>query len=863
MLFNATYAEELRVAAVEGQKLINFDIETSSKEQRRGNIYKGFITRVEPSLEACFVDYGMGKQGFLPFKEIDYRYLPEINGQKIREFGKLPLGTELIIQVEKDERGNKGAALTSYITLPGRYLVLMPNNSRAGGISRRIDGEERDELKALMAQLDIPSGMSIILRTAALGRVIEELQWDLTYLLKLWSAVGSAAEEQKGAFLIYQESSLVIRSIRDHFSPDISEILIDTEEVYTQACQFMAHVMPNFADRIKLYRDDVPLFSRFQIEHQIESAYSRTVNLPSGGAIVIDHTEALTSVDVNSAKANKGADIETTAFLTNIEAAEEIARQLRLRDLGGLVVVDFIDMENPRNQRELENHFKNQLSLDRARIQMGKLSKFGLLELSRQRLQASLDESSTIACPRCAGVGSIRGIESSALHVLRIVQEEAVKNSQLSALHVQLPVDVATYLLNERRDDVAKIEVRMKVKIILIPNIHLDTPNYKIKKLTYDALDGNIYKSSYNLVEVPEETLAYKTGAKRSEAMLNKQPLVQNISATEPAPFIDLHKSKSLFSGIIKKIGELFAPKVSNPAPGRITNRPALATENRNKFKRDESGVRNSAASERRERSVSTTSTSGVSTTKSRPVQVAKSNSRIQTVRQTPTSANSSGASLARPAVATKVERAPERERNPERMERNPERMERNPERNERSPNSRQNSSSRDLRSAPGVQVRVPGAQVRVATAAPSRVPPVAAAAPVAPSVAPTATAPSAAGMQQVQTVALANPKLNVAEPSTGNQVIFAAGSTGAAARTVLSTAVQSTSDQLGNALPVRTVKIEPIDLGGFELVATKQELLKQKEDVRIEHGRRFSDVVSTEKVIDPGIQYEIVETKV
>jgi ribonuclease E len=404
MLFNATYAEELRVAAVEGQKLINFDIETSSKEQRRGNIYKGFITRVEPSLEACFVDYGTEKQGFLPFKEIDYCYLPEINGQKTREFSKLPLGTELIVQVEKDERGNKGAALTSYVTLPGRYLVLMPNNSRAGGISRRIEGEERDELKSVMAQLEVPHGMSVILRTAALGRVIEELQWDLTYLLKLWSAIRGAAEEQGGSFLIYQESSLVIRSIRDHFSPDISEVLIDTEDVYNQARQFMAHVMPNFADRIKLYRDDVPLFSRFQIEHQIESAYARTVNLPSGGAIVIDHTEALTSVDVNSAKANKGADIEATAFLTNLEAAEEIARQLRLRDLGGLVVVDFIDMENTRNQRELENHFKNQLGYDRARIQMGKLSKFGLLELSRQRLQASLDESSSIAyCTRRSG----------------------------------------------------------------------------------------------------------------------------------------------------------------------------------------------------------------------------------------------------------------------------------------------------------------------------------------------------------------------------------------------------------------------------------------------------------------------------
>ncbi|MDD3266353.1 MAG: Rne/Rng family ribonuclease [Burkholderiales bacterium] len=617
MLFNATYSEELRVAAVEGQKLINFDIETSSKEQRRGNIYKGFITRVEPSLEACFVDYGTDKQGFLPFKEIDYKYLPDVNGQRSRDLSKIPLGTELIIQVEKDERGNKGAALTTYITLPGRYLVLMPNNSRAGGISRRIEGEERDELKSLMSQLVIPGGMSIILRTAALGRVVEELQWDLTYLTRLWGMVVEASKD-KGAFLIYLESSLVIRSIRDHFSPDISEVLIDTPDVYQQAKKFMSLVMPTYADRIKLYNDDVPLFSRFQVEHQIESAYSRAVTLPSGGVIVIDHTEALTAVDVNSAKANKGADIETTAFLTNLEAAEEVARQLRLRDLGGLVVVDFIDMENQRNQRDLENHFKNQLSVDRARIQMGKLSKFGLLELSRQRLQASLDESTTITCPRCDGVGSIRGIESGALHILRIIQEEAVKHSHtLSGMHVQLPVDVATYLLNERREDVAKIESRMRVKIVLVPNVHLTSPHYKIKKLTHDVYDSNFAKSSYNLVEVPEETLGYKSVTKKGDSG-SKVPAIQEMNH-EPAPLI-INKNSSFFGELFKKLGSLFANEPRKPEhPVRRNHNNRNNRNNTKSFDGNDKNGRNNR------------NESGVRT---RPVTTAKQNNKVQTVRQ-------------------------------------------------------------------------------------------------------------------------------------------------------------------------------------------------------------------------------------
>jgi ribonuclease E len=571
MLFNATYPEELRVATVEAQRLINFDIETTSKIQYRGNIYKGIITRVEPSLEACFVDYGVEKQGFLPFKEIDPNYLPE--SARPRNFAKLTEGTELIVQIEKDERGNKGAALTTYVSLPGRYLVLMPNNSRAGGISRRIDGEERDELKAVLSQIEVPNGMSVIARTAALGRTNEELQWDLSYLCKLWEAIKTAASTHRGSFLIYQESSLVIRSIRDHFSPDISEILIDKEDVYEQAKQFMAHVMPDFVNKIKLYHDDVPLFSRFRIEHQIESAYGRIVSLPSGGSVAIDHTEALTAIDVNSGRANKGSDIEVTALNTNLEAAEEVARQLRLRDLGGLIVVDFIDMENTRSQRELENYFRQQLSLDRARIQMSKLSKFGLLELSRQRLQASLEESTTIPCPRCSGIGSIRGTESTAVHILRIIQEEAVTNNNyLSAMHVQLPVDVATYLLNEKRDDVTKIETRMKVKIVLIPNIHIESPHYKIRKLASDGYNSSFRKTSYDLVEAPDENqLSYQSnenGSKREAP----NAMVKNIAHQHPGPTKGKTLIRSLFSKAIQLLSDSFN---KNPSSTTTTKKPA------------------------------------------------------------------------------------------------------------------------------------------------------------------------------------------------------------------------------------------------------------------------------------------------
>ncbi len=534
MLFNATQAEELRVAIVDGQKLVDLDIESAAKEQRKSNIYKAVITRIEPSLEACFVDYGTERHGFLPFKEISAQYLKD-GGGRGRVLEQLKEGQELIVQVDKDERGNKGAALTTYISLAGRYLVLMPNNPRGGGVSRRVEGEERNELRDAINGLDVADGMSVIARTAGIGRSTEELQWDLNYLMQLWRAVEDAAKIQSGAYLIYQESSLVIRAIRDYFSPDIGELLIDTEAIFEQAQQFMGHVMPGNVSRVKLYHDDVPLFSRFQIEHQIETAYARTVPLPSGGAVVIDHTEALVSVDVNSARATKGSDIEATAFNTNLEAADEVARQLRLRDLGGLIVIDFIDMESTKNQRDVEIRLRDALKYDRARIQLGKISRFGLMELSRQRLRPALAESAHIPCPRCHGVGHIRGTESTALHILRILQEEAMKDNTAQVV-AQVPVDVATFLLNEKRNDVLTIETRFKVNVLLVPNKHLETPNFTVERLRHDELNHNDpLPLSFDMVARPEEVDPIK--AKKDEAAEPRQePVVKGIAPAQPAP---------------------------------------------------------------------------------------------------------------------------------------------------------------------------------------------------------------------------------------------------------------------------------------------------------------------------------------
>src|SRR5471032_857834 len=540
MLFNATQQEELRVAIVDGQKLIDIDIETAGREQRKGNIYKGVITRIEPSLEACFVNYGEDRHGFLPFKEVARQYFKDgVDMRSARIQDALREGQELIIQVEKkEERGNKGAALTTFISL-GRYLVLMPNNPRGGGVSRRIEGDERQELRETMAQLDLPEGMSIIARTAGIGRSAEELQWDLNYLMQLWRAVEAASQSGVAGkpMLIYLESSLVIRAIRDYFQPDIGEILIDTTEIHDQASAFMDIVMPDNLSKVKRYHDDVPLFSRFQIEHQIETAYSRTVPLPSGGAIVIDHPEALVAIDVNSARSTKGADIEETATRTNLEAADEVARQLRLRDLGGLIVIDFIDMESAKSQREVEQRLKDALKHDRARVQMGKISRFGLMELSRQRLRPALSEGSHVTCPRCNGTGHIRDTESSALQVLRIIQEEAMKENT-AAVHDQVPVEVTAFLLNEKRAEINKIESRFKVNVVLIPNKHLETPHYKLERLRHDDTRLDEPRASWKMAEEAAHELESETGySKRTEEIKPKQEaMVKGITPASPAP---------------------------------------------------------------------------------------------------------------------------------------------------------------------------------------------------------------------------------------------------------------------------------------------------------------------------------------
>ena len=534
MLINATQTEERRLAIVEGQKLLDYEIEIEGREQRKGNIYQAVVTRVEPSLEACFVDYGEDRHGFLPFKEISKQYFASgVSISQARIQDVIKEGQTLVVQVEKEERGNKGAALTTFISLAGRYVVLMPNNPRGGGVSRRIEGEDRQELKAALDQLEYPNGMSIIARTAGIGRAPEELQWDLNYLLKLWSAVDGATTGGKGAFLIYQESSLVIRAIRDYFNSDIGEILIDTDDIYEQAHQFMNYVMPEHGHRVKRYSDDTPLFSRFQIEHQIESAYARTVQLPSGGAIVIDHTEALVSVDVNSARAIKGGAIEETATRTNLEAAEEVARQARLRDLAGLIVIDFIDMDEARNRRDVENRLRDALRQDRARVQFGSISKFGLLEMSRQRLRPALSEGASIPCPRCGGSGHIRDTESSALQILRIIQEESMKDNTAAVL-VQVPVEVASFLLNEKRTEITKIELQQRIHVLLVPNKSLDTPQYKLERLKHDDTRLDNLQASYTLAEEVDDVA---TVTRRSQERANKQePIIKGVLRDEPMP---------------------------------------------------------------------------------------------------------------------------------------------------------------------------------------------------------------------------------------------------------------------------------------------------------------------------------------
>src|ERR1700719_1669306 len=508
MLVNATQKEELRVALVDGQKLFDLSIELPSREQKKANVYKGRISRVEPSLEACFVDYGAQRHGFLPLKEVSREYFrqqPQGGRMNIREL--LSEGQDLIVQVEKEERGTKGAALTTFVSLAGRFLVLMPNNPRAGGVSRRIEGEDRDQMREVMNQLQIPDGMGAIVRTAGVGRSVEELQWDLDNLKVQWEQIDAAAKDRSAPFLVFRESDAVTRSMRDYLSDDVGEVLVDSQAAFQKAQEYMQRFMPADAQRrLKLYTDDIPLFTRFQIESQIESAYAHKVQLPSGGSIVIDYTEALVSIDINSARATRGGDIETTATNTNLEAADEIARQLRIRDIGGLIVIDFIDMEATKNEREVEDRLRDEMKMDRARIQIGRLSRFGLLEMSRQRLRPSLGETSHMVCPRCVGIGSIRSVESMTLAVLRLIGEE-LRKDRTARVIAQVPVAVATYLINEKREWLRTLEDKSEAELIIVPNENIQTPGYSIRRVREDELQLPGHKqATYLMPSAPEIT---------------------------------------------------------------------------------------------------------------------------------------------------------------------------------------------------------------------------------------------------------------------------------------------------------------------------------------------------------------------
>jgi ribonuclease E len=537
MLINATQPEELRVALVDGQRLYDLDIENRTRLQKKSNIYKGKITRVEPSLEAAFVEFGADRHGFLPLKEIAreyfYRKPPGDNEGRMKIKDVVKEGTEIIVQVDKEERGNKGAALTTFISLAGRYMVLMPNNPRAGGISRRIDGDDRTELREALSALEIPNGMGVIIRTAGVGRSAEELQWDLNYLLQLWEAITTANSEVKAPALLFQESNVIIRAVRDYLREDVDQVLIDSEDAYKQATDFVSLVMPQYKNRIKMYQDNIPMFNRFQIESQIETAFQREVRLPSGGSIVIDPTEALVSIDINSARATRGSDIEETALQTNLEAADEIARQLRLRDMGGLVVIDFIDMLAPRNQRAVENRVRDALAIDRARVQVGRISRFGLLEMSRQRLRPSLGETSAIVCPRCNGQGTIRDTKSLALSILRLLEEEAIKERSVEVRAI-VPVDVAAYLLNEKRAALSEIEQVTKSRVLVIPNPNFETPHFEVQRLRDDEVEGD-HEVSYNIdIAVPDTEAISDT---HSADIPIQRAAVQSIAPTAaPAP---------------------------------------------------------------------------------------------------------------------------------------------------------------------------------------------------------------------------------------------------------------------------------------------------------------------------------------
>jgi ribonuclease E len=595
MLVNATQEEELRVALVDGQKLFDLSIDLPSREQKKANVYKARISRIEPSLEACFVDYGAQRHGFLPLKEVSkeyFRQTPQGGRMNIREL--LAEGQEVIVQVEKEERGNKGAALTTFISLAGRFLVLMPNNPRAGGVSRRIEGEDRDQMREVMSQLKIPDGMGAIVRTAGVGRSAEELQWDLDNLKVQWEQIEAAAKDRAAPFLVFRESDAVTRAMRDYLSDDIGEVLVDSQAAFQKAQEYMQRFMPADAQRrLKLYTDDIPLFTRFQIESQIESAYAHKVQLPSGGSIVIDYTEALVSIDINSARATRGSDIETTATNTNLEAADEIARQLRIRDIGGLIVIDFIDMESSKNQRDVEDRLRDAVKMDRARIQIGRLSRFGLLEMSRQRLRPSLGESSHIVCPRCVGIGSIRSVESMTLAVLRLIGEE-LRKDRTARVIAQVPVSVATYLINEKREWLRTLEDKSEAELIIVPNENIQTPEYSIKRVRDDEMElPEQRQATYLMPTAPEVAEPGTQERKPPQEAAVVAPLMPATSApmgaqpaTASAPAARAHGG---FWSRFKRMlaGEPTTPQAPEPAPEVSAPRAARAPRRDDGQRRD------------------------------------------------------------------------------------------------------------------------------------------------------------------------------------------------------------------------------------------------------------------------------------
>ncbi|SET48681.1 ribonuclease E [Thalassotalea agarivorans] len=605
MLINATQSEELRVALVDGQQLYDLDIESPGHEQKKANIYKAKITRIEPSLEAAFVDYGAERHGFLPLKEIAREYFPSGYNFKGRPNIKdvLVEGQEVIVQIDKEERGQKGAALTTFISLAGSYLVLMPNNPRAGGISRRIEGEERTELKASLSKLNLPKGMGLIVRTAGVGKDYDELEWDLNVLLHHWKAIENAASERPAPFLIHQESNVIQRALRDYLRRDIGEVLVDRPKTFESVKKHIEIIRPDFASKVKLYTNDAPLFTHFQIETQIESAFQREVRLPSGGSIVIDPTEAMTSIDINSARATKGGDIEETAFNTNLEAADEIARQLRLRDLGGLVVIDYIDMTPVRHQREVENRMREAVKQDRARIQLGRISRFGLLEMSRQRLRPSIGETSQNVCPRCNGTGQIRGIESLALSVLRLMEEEAIKDNT-AQVQAQVPVPVATYLLNEKRRSVFHIERHHNVHVLIIPNPHMDTPQYEVLRIRKDE---TVDDASYDL-QITQPTVEEAVMPKFDKTAVKKdEPALSGMSAPSvKAPVVKKEtqaKKAGLFAGLFSWLGNLFKeeeqekPKPKGKGKRNYRNDRRRKNQNRNRRNQQQDKAKDSTRS--------------------------------------------------------------------------------------------------------------------------------------------------------------------------------------------------------------------------------------------------------------------------